>query len=114
MKNLPDGQITQLDCTTIRVGSLKYEANEKVTISSKGLRIVAPNVKRPEEYVSLDLQMYEIVKVVVHFSKALNIMFVYTLPSCAIYVRQHLQMELGDEKRKCWGSSICPGKIMWS
>ncbi|XP_058066162.1 uncharacterized protein LOC131215783 [Anopheles bellator] len=98
VKTLPDGQITQLDCSTIRIGSLKYEANEKVTLSSKGMRIVAPNVKRPTEFVSLDLQMHEIVKVVVHFSKALNTMFVYTLPSCGQYVRQHLEMDLSEEK----------------
>ena len=34
VKNLPDGQITQIDCSTIRVGTLKYEANEKVNIQS--------------------------------------------------------------------------------
>uniref|UniRef100_A0AAG5DC81 Ubiquitin-like protease family profile domain-containing protein n=1 Tax=Anopheles atroparvus TaxID=41427 RepID=A0AAG5DC81_ANOAO len=98
VKNLPDGQITQLDCSIIRIGSLKYDANEKVTLSSKGIRIVAPNVKRPTDYVSLDLQMSEIAKVLVHFSKALNVLIVYTLPSCGAYVRKHLEMELNDDK----------------
>uniref|UniRef100_A0A182LXK2 Ubiquitin-like protease family profile domain-containing protein n=1 Tax=Anopheles culicifacies TaxID=139723 RepID=A0A182LXK2_9DIPT len=90
VKNLPDGQITQVDCITIRLGTLKYEANEKVTISSKGIRIVAPNVKRPTEFVSLDLQMHEMKKVLTHFSKALNVIFLYTNNSGAPCFRPEL------------------------
>uniref|UniRef100_A0A4Y0ANM4 ULP_PROTEASE domain-containing protein n=1 Tax=Anopheles funestus TaxID=62324 RepID=A0A4Y0ANM4_ANOFN len=102
VKNLPDGQITQVDCNTIRLGTLKYDANEKVTISSKGVRIVAPNVRRPAEFVSLDLQMHEMKKVLTHFSKALNVIFLYTNNSGGAYVRKHLEMDPSSDKLPCF------------
>lgn len=36
--------------------------------------------------VTLNIQQSEIVKMVVHFSKQLHIIFLYTKPSCARYV----------------------------
>uniref|UniRef100_A0A453YS98 Ubiquitin-like protease family profile domain-containing protein n=1 Tax=Anopheles gambiae TaxID=7165 RepID=A0A453YS98_ANOGA len=111
VKNLPDGQITQIDCSTIRVGTLKYEANEKVTISSKGVRIVAPNVKRPTEFVSLDLQMNEMKKVLTHFSKGLNVIFLYTNISGGAYVRKHLEMDPSSDKLPCFRPEIASNDL---
>lgn len=69
-------------------------------MSSRGVRIIAPNVKRTNEKCILDLQLDEIVKAVVHFSKALNVVFLYTLPSCGAFIRESLEMGLPEDKRK--------------
>ncbi|EAT47498.1 AAEL001372-PB [Aedes aegypti] len=98
IKNMPDGLITNLECRTIRIGSLKYDTTDKVVVSSRGVRIIAPNVKRTNEKCILDLQLQEIVKAVVHFSKALNVMFLYTLPSCGAFIRESLEMGLPEDK----------------
>lgn len=37
--------------------------------------------------------MREIVKIIAHFSKSLNILFIYTLPTCGIYIRENLEMK---------------------
>lgn len=97
IKTMPDGLITHLDCRNIRIGTLKYESPEKVVMSSRGVRIIAPNVKRPAEKCILDLQLHEIVKAVVHFSKPLNVIFLYTLPSCGVHIRDSLEMGLADD-----------------
>ncbi|KAL1378285.1 hypothetical protein pipiens_015681 [Culex pipiens pipiens] len=97
IKTMPDGLITNLECRNIRIGTLKYESPDKVAMSSRGVRIIAPNVKRPAEKCILDLQLHEVVKAVVHFSKALNVIFLYTLPSCGFYIRESLEMGLPDD-----------------
>ncbi|XP_052895861.1 uncharacterized protein LOC128303049 [Anopheles moucheti] len=102
VQNLPDGLLTQVDCTTVRLGSLKYTPNEKVTISSIGVCIVAPNVCRPANFVRLDLQMREIKKVLTHFSGALNVIFLYTKSSGGAYVRKHLEMDPNSDKLPCF------------
>ncbi|EDS26878.1 sentrin/sumo-specific protease senp7 [Culex quinquefasciatus] len=44
-----------------------------------------------------DQQLLEVVKAVVHFSTALNGIFLYTLPSCGFYIRESLEMGLPDD-----------------
>lgn len=97
IKTMPDGLITHLECRNIRIGTLKYESTDKVVMSSRGVRIIAPNVKRNTEKCILDMQLHEIVKAVVHFSKALNVIFLYTLPSCGFYIRESLEMGLPED-----------------
>lgn len=97
VKTMTDGLITNLECRNIRIGTLKFESADKVAMSSRGVRIIAPNVKRPAEKCILDLQLYEVVKAVVHFSKALNVIFLYTLPSCGFYIRESLEMGLPED-----------------
>ncbi|KAL1396673.1 hypothetical protein pipiens_010360 [Culex pipiens pipiens] len=64
------------------------------------------NTNRPEMYFCnlssaekciLDLQLSEVFKAVVHFSTALNVIFLYTLPSCGFYIRESLEMGLPDD-----------------
>ena len=72
----------------------------QVVISTKGIRIVAPSLKNPKDLIILNIQHEEIVKVVVHFSKQLHIVFLYTKPSCARYIVDQLQMSETDDKCK--------------
>lgn len=106
---------TSITCRTIRIGTYKFDSKEKVrkifiyfvqltnflfpfkvVITSKGIRIVAPSVTNPKDVNVLDIQQSEIVKVVVHFSKQLHIIFLYTTPFCARYISAQLEMSKND------------------
>jgi hypothetical protein len=69
-------------------------------MTCKGIKIVAPNVKNPKELVALNIMHSEIIKIVIHFSKQLHIIFVYTKPSCARYITSELQMTQTTDKCK--------------
>lgn len=69
-------------------------------ITTKGVRIVAPSLKTPKDLIVLDIQHSEIVKVVVHFSKQLHIIFLYTKPSCARYIAEQLHLTQVNDKCK--------------
>lgn len=90
--NSSDKLFASVQCRIIHIGSYKFEPNEKVIFSSKGIRIVAPSVKEPTENVILDIQIKEIIKVCSNFSKGSSVIFIYVLPSCSTYVRQSLDM----------------------
>lgn len=68
-------------------------------MTTKGVRITAPSAKTSNKLFELDIQLSEIIKIIVHFSKNLQLVFVYTKPSCAQYIRNCLEME-GDGKDK--------------
>ena len=63
----------------------------QVVITTKGIRIVAPSIGNKENVV-IHIQNSEIVKVVLHCSKQLHIIFLYTKPSCARFIAGELQM----------------------
>lgn len=75
-------------------------AHFQVEITNKGIRIAAPSVKNVKDTVILDLQHSEIVKLIVHFSKQLQIIFLYTKPSCARYIIEQLSMTLANDRCK--------------
>ncbi|KAI5633786.1 sentrin-specific protease 7 [Phthorimaea operculella] len=89
--------IVTLNCRTIRIGSYRYTPKEKVYISSKGIKIVAPNLKNESRDVALQIQLREVVKILVHFGKGLPVIFLYTVNRCGAYIRRMLDMteELG-------------------
>jgi hypothetical protein len=85
-------------CRTIRIGSYKFESKEQVSVTSKGIRIIAPSVKNMKELTVLNIQHSEIIKFVMHFTKQLQIIFIYTKPSCAKYIVNSLQMSQINDK----------------
>lgn len=84
-------------CRNIRIGTHKYDPSEKVIFSSRGCRLVAPSVKRPEELVVLNIQLSEVVKLLYCFDKRLTVIFIFVLPSCGAYVRESLEMSANIE-----------------
>lgn len=76
----------------IYIGTHQFTPTDRVHITSKGIRIIAPNVKRLEEKVILDIQMREVVKIVSCFKSPQTIIFVYVLNACGVYVRESLEM----------------------
>ncbi|CAB3221398.1 unnamed protein product [Arctia plantaginis] len=85
-------QVTSLNCRTIRIGSYRYTPKEKVYISSKGMKIVAPSLKNELREVALMIQLKEVVRILVHFGKGLPVIFLYTMSKCGVYIRKALDM----------------------
>ncbi|XP_055373221.1 uncharacterized protein LOC129606736 [Condylostylus longicornis] len=93
LSNSADKMCTILTCKVIRIGSHKFQPKEKVTITSKGVRVIAPSCSNPEDNICLDIMHQEIVKVIAHLSKNLAVLFLYTLPRCGAYIRESLDMK---------------------
>jgi sentrin-specific protease 7 len=49
----------------------------------------------------LDIQHSEIIKILISFQKPLNVIFLYTLPTCSAYVRESLEMGQPSDNREC-------------
>lgn len=125
---------TSIACRTIRIGSYKFESKEKVCASEsiscsiinhlwlgsqvvltcKGIKIVAPSHKNPKELVTLNIMHSEIIKLVVHFSKQLHIVFIYTKPSCARYIASELHMGTATDKSEFSLSSLHSQTLIFS
>jgi transcriptional regulator CtsR len=123
--------ITSFHCQTIRIGSFKFDSKEKVrfvivmktinkvqnfvvqqvVITNRGIRIVAPEVTS-KHLILLDIQHSEIVKVVVHFSKQLNVIFLFTTPSCSRYIAEQSRMTESSDKSVPSGSPFLSPKIV--
>lgn len=91
-QNAVDKISTTFAVKTIRIGSYKFEPKEKVVFSSLGMRIIAPNTKRENENVILDIQKSEIVKIACHLSNSLAVLFIWATRDCGSYVRESLEM----------------------
>lgn len=91
-QNAVDKISTTFAVKTTHIGSYKFEPKEKVIFSSIGMRIIAPNTKRENENVILDIQKCEIIKIVAHLSNSLAVLFIWTSRSCGMYVREGLEM----------------------
>ncbi|XP_047986051.1 LOW QUALITY PROTEIN: uncharacterized protein LOC125226181 [Leguminivora glycinivorella] len=84
--------VASLTCRTIRIGSYKYTPKEKVTISSKGVKIVAPSLKDESRDVALQIPLKDVVRLLAHFSKGVPVIFLYTVNKCGFYIRKTLDM----------------------
>lgn len=89
---ITDGAHTfSLKCRTILIGQYKVGGRE-VVMSEKGIQITAPSVKTSENSVVLNIRKRQIVKILYNINKAFSVLFMYTMPSCAAYVRESLEM----------------------
>lgn len=92
VKNATDKLYATVTAQRILIGTHEYTPTERVHFTVKGIRIIAPNVKRPAENVILDVQMQEVVKIVSNFASPQSVVFVYVLNTCGAYVRESLDM----------------------
>ncbi|CRK87759.1 CLUMA_CG001548, isoform A [Clunio marinus] len=81
-------------CRAICFGSYRIKS-EKVVLTSKGIQIVAPSSENKDLTV-LNIQHSEIVKLVTSFGRPL-IIFIYTKPSTARYIREQLKLSENSE-----------------
>lgn len=91
-----DTQKTSFRAKSVRLGTYAYNADDEVTFTSKGIRLIAPNTKRPEEKCVLNIQKKEIVKILFHFGSP-SIIVIFVLNSCTRYVREEINMNVDDK-----------------
>ncbi|TMW52161.1 hypothetical protein DOY81_002720 [Sarcophaga bullata] len=95
LSNCIDKLSCSLSCKLIRLGTYRFEPSEQVTITSLGVRIVAPLETNPNESFALNIYKNEVVKIIAHFSKSSSVnsmICFYTLRNCAQYIRSSLKM----------------------
>lgn len=80
----------------VYLGTYKYQPTEDVIITSKGIRLVAPNCKHPLEKTVLNIQKSEILKIICNFENKC-ILVLYVLNTCGKYIRDSLEMSSEDE-----------------
>ncbi|XP_076686446.1 uncharacterized protein LOC143378507 isoform X2 [Andrena cerasifolii] len=80
-------------CRTIRMGSYKYFSRERVIISQTGVRFSVPLLEDDKSFVPLEVKFQDIVKVLIHFGKAMPVLFFYTSTDTGVMIRQLLGMQ---------------------
>ncbi|KAK2579020.1 hypothetical protein KPH14_002814 [Odynerus spinipes] len=84
---------TALLCRTVRIGSYKYVPREKVIISQSGVRFGVPLLEDEKNFVTLDVKIQDIVKVLIHFGKCMPVLFFYTSTNTGAMIRELLGMQ---------------------
>ncbi|XP_012286581.1 uncharacterized protein LOC105703068 isoform X2 [Orussus abietinus] len=84
---------TSLLCRTVRIGSYKYVPREKVAISQHGVRLSVPLLEDDKNFVTLEVQFKDIIKVLIHFGKSMPVLFFYTTTSTGAMIRELLGMQ---------------------
>ncbi|XP_076676841.1 uncharacterized protein LOC143373447 isoform X2 [Andrena cerasifolii] len=84
---------TSVLCRTVRIGSYKYFPRERVVISQTGVRLSVPLLEDDNSFVSLEIKFQDIVKVLIHFGKAMPVLFFYTSTGTGAMIRELLGMQ---------------------
>ncbi|XP_060818194.1 uncharacterized protein LOC132908307 isoform X2 [Bombus pascuorum] len=84
---------TSLLCRTVRIGSYKYVPRERVIISQTGVRFGVPLLEDDKTFVALEVKIQDIVKVLIHFGKAMPVLFFYTSTNTGAMIRELLGMQ---------------------
>ncbi|XP_011307387.1 uncharacterized protein [Fopius arisanus] len=84
---------TSLSCRTVRIGSYKYVPREKVIMNSSGLILSVPLLEDEKKNVSIHVKISSIVKVLIHFGKAMPVLFFYTSTKSGEQIRGVLGMQ---------------------
>ncbi|XP_076235982.1 uncharacterized protein LOC143180264 isoform X3 [Calliopsis andreniformis] len=84
---------TALLCRTVRIGSYKYIPPERVIVSQSGVRFGVPLLEDDKNFVSLEVKIQDIVKVLIHFGKSMPVLFFYTSTSTGAMIRELLGMQ---------------------
>ncbi|XP_017760809.1 PREDICTED: uncharacterized protein LOC108551228 [Eufriesea mexicana] len=84
---------TSLLCRTVRIGSYKYIPRERVVISQNGVRFGVPLLEDDKTFVTLEVKIQDIVKVLIHFGKAMPVLFFYTSTNTGAMIRELLGMQ---------------------
>ncbi|XP_029034245.1 uncharacterized protein LOC114871873 isoform X3 [Osmia bicornis bicornis] len=84
---------TSIVCRTVRIGSYKYIPREKVVISQNGVRFGVPLLEDDQSFVTLEIKLQNIVRVLVHFGKSMPVLFFYTSINSGAMIRELLGMQ---------------------
>ncbi|KAG8237674.1 hypothetical protein J437_LFUL015562, partial [Ladona fulva] len=81
-----------LTCRTVRIGSYKAVPKERVVICKQGIRICVPDIEDGSKYVTIMFRLKDIVRALIHFGRAMPVIFLYTTHPCAVKIRSVLSM----------------------
>nr|XP_031839540.1 uncharacterized protein LOC116430050 isoform X2 [Nomia melanderi] len=84
---------TSLVCRTVRIGSYKYIPRERVLISQNGVRFGVPLLEDDKTFVTLEVKLQDLVKVLIHFGKSMPVLFFYTSTNTGAMIRELLGMQ---------------------
>jgi len=86
------GQYCTLACRSIRIGNYKVLPKEKIIITERGVQVKVPAILNPNDVVTLNIMMQDVLKVLAHFGKSMPLLFLYVSPSACIKIRSCLKM----------------------
>ncbi|XP_012137297.1 uncharacterized protein LOC100878812 [Megachile rotundata] len=84
---------TSILCRTVRIGSYKYVPRERVVISQSGVRFGVPLLEDDKNFVTLEIKLQDIVRVLIHFGKSMPVLFFYTSTNTGAMIRELLGMQ---------------------
>jgi len=86
------GQFCTLSCRSIRVGNYKVLPKEKIIITERGVQVKVPAILNPNEVVTLNIMVQDVLKVLAHFGKSMPLLFLYVSPASCSKIRSCLKM----------------------
>ena len=86
------GNWCSLSCRSIRIGNYKVLPKDKITITDKGVQIKVPGIINPSEVVTLNIPMKEVCKVLAHFGKQMQLLFLDISEAACQKTRKKLMM----------------------
>jgi len=81
-----------LSCRSIRIGNYKVLPKEKITITEKGIQIIVPGIMNPNDVITINIFMKDVLKVLGHFGKQMPLLFLYISPAACQKTRKLLKM----------------------
>jgi len=95
-ENIIDGSQSSswcsLSCRSIRIGNYKVLPKEKITITEKGIQIIVPGIMNPNDVITINIFMKDVLKVLGHFGKQMPLLFLYISPAACQKTRKLLKM----------------------
>ena len=87
-----EGDWCALTCRSIRIGDYKVHPKDKIIVTEKGVQIKVPSITNPDEVITLNIVMKDVLKVLIHFGKQMPLLFLYISPSACQKTRKLLKM----------------------
>ncbi|XP_046392119.1 uncharacterized protein LOC124160329 isoform X2 [Ischnura elegans] len=81
-----------LTCRTVRIGSYKAIPKDRVVICKQGIRIRVPDIEDCSKSVTVTFPLRDVVKALIHFGRAMPVIFLYTSFQCGVKLRNCLGM----------------------
>jgi len=85
-------QECSLTCRSIRVGNYKVLQKEKIRITEEGIQFKVPVTNNNLEVITLNIEMKDVLKVLVHFSKSMALLFLDVSSAACKKTRKLLKM----------------------
>ncbi|XP_031782331.1 uncharacterized protein LOC100680484 isoform X2 [Nasonia vitripennis] len=79
-------------CRIIRVGSLEYAKKRAMLLSNNGLKFCVPHLDNVSQIVTIDVDIRDVIKVEIYFSKYIPMLFFYITTKAARKIRNKIGM----------------------